>query len=359
MPLQTLPCRAFQCGFALGARLLPWRTPTVLSGAGSLLKLPDVFSREGASRPLVVASRRQCADERFLALRAALEGRGVRPSVFSGVEPDPSVATVEKLAAQYRADGCDSFLVLGGGSPIDAAKVAAARVVRPDKTVAQLGGLLKVRRPLPLFIAVPTTAGTGSEATIAAVVTGEEHRKYAVSDLCLIPRYAVLDPTLTLSLPPAVTAQTGMDALTHAVEAYLSLYYNTHETRALAESAVRDIFRYLPVACRDGQSLTARERMLRASFDAGCAFTRASVGNVHAIAHPRRALRHSPRPCLRRDASGRARGLRRSRPSPPCPPRLPHRPHRHGAGARRRLPRRDPRAQRLPRHPRPLRRHPR
>lgn len=106
MPLQTLPCRAFQRGFALGARLLPWRTPTVLSGAGSLLKLPDVFSREGASRPLVVASRRQCADERFLALRAALEGRGVRPSVFSGVEPDPSVATVEKLAAQYRADGC-------------------------------------------------------------------------------------------------------------------------------------------------------------------------------------------------------------------------------------------------------------
>ena len=155
MPLQTLPCRAFQRGFALGARLLPWRTPTVLSGAGSLLKLPDVFSREGASRPLVVASRRQCADERFLALRAALEGRGIRPSVFSGVEPDPSVATVEKLAAQYRADGCDSFLVLGGGSPIDAAKVAAARVVRPDKTVSQLGGLLKVRRPLPLFIAVP------------------------------------------------------------------------------------------------------------------------------------------------------------------------------------------------------------
>lgn len=132
MPLQTLPCRAFQRGFALGARLLPWRTPTVLSGAGSLLKLPDVFSREGASRPLVVASRRQCADERFLALRAALEGRGVRPSVFSGVEPDPSVATVEKLAAQYRADGCDSFLVLGGGSPIDAAKVAAARGIRGE-----------------------------------------------------------------------------------------------------------------------------------------------------------------------------------------------------------------------------------
>ncbi len=196
---------------------------------GQPAEAPRRLFARGRLAPLVVASRRQCADERFLALRAALEGRGVRPSVFSGVEPDPSVATVEKLAAQYRADGCDSFLVLGGGSPIDAAKVAAARVVRPDKTVAQLGGLLKVRRPLPLFIAVPTTAGTGSEATIAAVVTGEEHRKYAVSDLCLIPCYAVLDPTLTLSLPPAVTAQTGMDALTHAVEAYLSLYYNTRE----------------------------------------------------------------------------------------------------------------------------------
>ena len=106
MPIHALSCRAVQCGFALGARLLPWRSPTVLSGAGSLMRLPDVFSREGASRPLVVASRRQCADEHFLALRAALEGRGVRLSVFSGVEPNPSVGTVERIAAQYRAGGC-------------------------------------------------------------------------------------------------------------------------------------------------------------------------------------------------------------------------------------------------------------
>lgn len=285
MSLQTLSCRAFQCGFALGARALPWRTPTVLSGAGGLAQLPDIFSREGASHPLVVASRRMCADECFLALRRSLAARGVTLTVFSEVTHDPNIATVERIAALYRADGCDSFLAIGGGSPIDAAKIAAARVVRPNKSVAQLKGLLKVRRALPLFIAVPTTAGTGSEATIAAVVTDAQHRKYAVSDLCLIPRYAVLDPALTVSLPPAVTAQTGLDALTHAVEAYLSLYYNTKETRALAESAVRDIFHYLPIAYRDGSSLRARERLLRASFDAGCAFTRASVGNVHAIAH--------------------------------------------------------------------------
>lgn len=161
MPLQTLPCRAFQRGFALGARLLPWRTPTVLSGAGSLLKLPDVFSREGASRPLVVASRRQCADERFLALRAALEGRGVRPSVFSGVEPDPSVATVEKLAAQYRADGCDSFLVLGGGSPSTrqrSPRPASSAPIRPSPSSADSSRFAARSRSLSPFPPPPEPA---------------------------------------------------------------------------------------------------------------------------------------------------------------------------------------------------------
>ena len=210
-------------------------------------------------------------------------------------------------------------------------KVAAARVVRPDKTVAQLGGLLKVRRPLPLFIAVPTTAGTGSEATIAAVVTGEEHRKYAVSDLCLIPRYAVLDPTLTLSLPPAVTAQTGMDALTHAVEAYLSLYYNTRETRALAESAVHAFSVISPSPAATASPSPRASGCSRASFDAGCAFTCASVGNVHAIAHTLGGLYGIPHglacavtlPVVLEDYGAAVHPL-------PCPPRLSHRPHRHG-----------------------------
>ena len=167
---------------------------------------------------------------------------------------------------------------------MDAAKAAAARLARPEKTVPQLGGLLKVRRRVPPLIAVPTTAGTGSETTIAAVVT-DGHHKYAISDLCLIPRYAILDPTLSTGLPPRITAETGMDALTHAVEAYLSRFYNTGMTRALAESAVVAIFAHLERAYRDGASLDDRAAMLQASFDAGAAFTRASVGNVHAIAH--------------------------------------------------------------------------
>ena len=132
---------------------------------------------------------------------------------------------------------------------------------------------------------MPTTAGTGSETTIAAVVTGSDHHKYAISDLCLIPRYAILDPALTVGLPPHITAETGMDALTHAVEAYLSRFYNTKQTRLLAEHAVVTIFTHLERAYRDGTSLPDRAAMLQASFDAGAAFTRASVGNVHAIAH--------------------------------------------------------------------------
>ena len=266
--MNTFFCRAFQCCFAVGARFLPWRTPEVFSGEGSLLRAADILRENGLRRPFVIASRRQCADEHFRALQEKLDEQDILLSIFSSVEPNPSVETVEKIAAQYKIDSCDCFLVIGGGSPMDAAKAAAARLARPDKPLSQLVGLLKVRRRIPPLIAVPTTAGTGSETTIAAVVTGSDHHKYAISDLCLIPRYAILDP-----------------ALTHAVEAYLSRFYNTKQTRLLAENAVVTIFTHLERAYRDGTSLPDRAAMLQASFDAGAAFTRASVGNVHAIAH--------------------------------------------------------------------------
>ena len=282
--MNTFFCRAFQCCFAVGAHFLPWRRPKVYAGPGSLLRAADILRENGLRRPFVVASRRQCADEHFRALQETLDEQDILLSIFSAVETDPSVETVERIASQYRLDRCDCFLVIGGGSPMDAAKAAAARRARPEKTVPQLGGLLKVRRRVPPLIAVPTTAGTGSETTIAAVVT-DGHHKYAISDLCLIPRYAILDPTLSTGLPPRITAETGMDALTHAVEAYLSRFYNTGMTRALAESAVVAIFAHLERAYRDGASLDDRAAMLQASFDAGAAFTRASVGNVHAIAH--------------------------------------------------------------------------
>ena len=283
--MNSFACRAFQCCFGAGARLLPWRTPEVYTGDESLLRVADILRENSLRRPFVIASRRQCADEHFRRLQEVLDMQDILLSIFSAVEPNPSVETVEKIAEQYRIDRCDCFLVIGGGSPMDAAKAAAALLVRPNRSLSSLAGLLKVRRRIPPFIAVPTTAGTGSETTIAAVITGRNHRKYAVSDLCLIPRYAILDPTLSAGLPPHITAETGMDALTHAVEAYLSRFYNTRKTRAQAERAVVTIFSHLERAYRDGASLPDRAAMLQASFDAGAAFTRASVGNVHAIAH--------------------------------------------------------------------------
>lgn len=283
--MNSFACRAFQCCFGAGARLLPWRTPEVYTGDGSLLRVADILRENSLRRPFVIASRRQCADEHFRRLQEVLDMQDILLSIFSAVEPNPSVETVEKIAEQYRIDRCDCFLVIGGGSPMDAAKAAAALLVRPNRSLSSLAGLLKVRRRIPPFIAVPTTAGTGSETTIAAVITGRDHRKYAVSDLCLIPRYAILDPTLSAGLPPHITAETGMDALTHAVEAYLSRFYNTRKTREQAERAVVTIFSHLERAYRDGASLPDRAAMLQASFDAGAAFTRASVGNVHAIAH--------------------------------------------------------------------------
>ena len=292
--MNTFFCRAFQCCFAVGARLLPWRRPRVYAGPGSLLRAADILRENGLRRPFVVASRRQCADKHFRALQEALDEQDILLSVFSSVEPNPSVETVEKIAAQYKFDRCDCFLVIGGGSPMDAAKAAAARLARPERSLSRLAGLLKVRRRVPPLIAVPTTAGTGSETTIAAVITGSDHHKDAVSDLCLIPRDAILDPPLSAGLPPHITAETGMDALTHAVEAYLSRFYNTGMTRALAESAVVTIFAHLERAYRDGASLEDRAAMLQASFDAGAAFTRASVGNVHAIAHTLGGLYGTP-----------------------------------------------------------------
>lgn len=281
MNLLHLWYRTYQCVFGLGARLLPWRRPETVTGPGSLARIPALLTKCGTRRPLVAASRRQCADPAFQQMLSRLEGY----ALFSDIQPNPPVSAVEAAAALYRREGCDSLVAVGGGSPMDTAKAAAALLARPDRTLSQLAGLLKVRRPIPPFIAVPTTAGTGSETTIAAVVTGADHHKYAVSDLCLIPRCAVLDPLLTMSLPPRTTAETGMDALTHAVEAYLSRFYPTRQTDRLAEEAVVTIFRTLEHACAHGDDVDARQALLTASYQAGAAFTRASVGNVHAIAH--------------------------------------------------------------------------
>ena len=214
--------RTFQFVFNIGARCLPWRRAEAAEGAGSIARIPELLAREGRCHPMVVTDRGLMTCGVAPRILEVLDAAGVEYALFDRVEANPTVAMVEDIHTRYLREGCDSFIAVGGGSPMDAAKAAAARIVRPTKEVNQLGGLLKVRRRIPTFIAVPTTAGTGSETTIAALITDPAtHHKYAIMDLALIPRYAVLDAELTVGLPPHITAATGMDALTHAVEAYI------------------------------------------------------------------------------------------------------------------------------------------
>ena len=205
--------------------------------------------------------------------------------MYDGTVANPTVANVEAALGVYRDHGCQAIVGFGGGSAMDCAKAVGARVAQPKKSVNSMGGLLRVHRRPPCLIAVPTTAGTGSEVTLAAVITDERtHHKYPINDFFLIPAYAVHDWRLTEGLPASVTAQTGMDALTHAIEAYVGRS-TTRLTREKALSACRLIHDNLADAYDDPHNARARRNMLRAAYDAGIAFTQSYVGYVHAIAH--------------------------------------------------------------------------
>jgi alcohol dehydrogenase class IV len=288
-------CRVFQFIFNLGARVLPWRKAAIVEGAGCIGKIPELLNKRNLKMPMLVTDTGLVKAGIAQRIYDVLAKANFTYEVFSDVEPNPSVNTVNKIQKLYIEKKCDCFIALGGGSAMDAAKGAAARVVKPKKTVNQLGGLLRVLKKIPLFIAVPTTAGTGSETTIAALITDTDtHHKYAIMDLSLIPNYAILDPELTRGLPPALTAATGMDALTHAVEAYLCWTYNTRESIQFALDAVKMIFANLEKVYNDGNNIEARQAMQIASYKAGFAFTRAGVGNIHAIAHTLGGLYNTP-----------------------------------------------------------------
>ena len=277
--------RTFQGVFGVGEKFMPWRKPELVTGPGGIREIPRLLADAGVKKPMLVTGPNivKTIGKRILEL---LDEAGIACAVFSEVEANPSVVTAERIYLRYQENGCDGFIALGGGSPMDAAKAAAALCARPDKQLTQLAGLLKVGRPIPPFIAIPTTSGTGSETTVAAVITDREtNHKYAIMDLHLIPHYAILDPELTLGLPPRTTATTGMDALTHAVEAYLCWTYNTRESIRDAEEAVQSIFVNLEKVYAHPDDINGRQEMMLAAFKAGFAFTRSSVGNVHAIAH--------------------------------------------------------------------------
>lgn len=281
-PLRKTYCRAFQTAFHIALPFLPYRNPKRLQ---SLTHIPDILIKHRCSHPLIITDAGIRSHGLLLRLEKALQEASVPYEIFDGTIPNPTTATVEDALALYLAHDCDAIIGFGGGSSMDCAKAVGIRTVRPKTPLSKLKGILKVRRRLPLLIAIPTTAGTGSETTLAAVITDAETRhKYAINDFPLIPRYAVLDPKVTVSLPPFITATTGMDALTHAVEAYIG-NSNTPATKKYALHAVKLIFENLDTAYRDGKNIEARRNMLVASYYAGCAFTRSYVGYVHAVAH--------------------------------------------------------------------------
>ena len=279
---KKLYCRTFQTCLKIALPFLPYREPIILktnSDVCEVLKSNDIdsvlFVTDKGIRGLGLTKK----------LEEEIKKQKIKVVVYEDVVPNPTTQNVDEALNLYKQNNCKGLIAFGGGSVMDCAKATGARVSNPKKPLSKMKGILKVGKKLPLLIAVPTTAGTGSETTLAAVITDSETRhKYAINDFPLIPSYALLDASLTTGLPKHITSTTGMDALTHAIEAYIGRS-TTKQTRKSAKYAVKTIFENLEKAYNDGSNLDVRENLLLASYNAGLAFTKSYVGNVHAIAH--------------------------------------------------------------------------
>lgn len=278
-------CRTFQGVMRVAMNVLDWSEPELLKGAGAVKELPKKIKQLGYNNVLVVTDKGLMGLHLLDPMFEELKNNEIAYVVYDGVQPNPTIDNIEEARKLFLGNGCQAIIAFGGGSPMDCAKACGARIARPNTEIPKMRGQLKVIKKIPTLFAVPTTAGTGSEATLAAVVSNPKtHEKNAINDPVLRPKYAVLDPELTLGLPPHITSTTGMDALTHAVEAYIG-QSNTENTAEKAKIATKMIFANLETAYKDGKNVEARENMLLASYYAGIAFTRAYVGYVHAIAH--------------------------------------------------------------------------
>lgn len=274
-------------------RLINIPMPTLMSGQGELVQCANILSKNHSQNVFIVTDKTLIQLGVVQPLIDLLEQSSLNYIVFDNVTPDPTISVVELGVCEFKGNHCDSIITIGGGSVMDCGKAIAASVIK-NKSIKALSGLFKIRKKLPTFIAVPTTAGTGSEATLVAVVTDPtKKQKFTVIDPCLVPHYAVIDPILMLGLPAKITAETGIDALTHAVESYIGLH-STEQTKSYCFKAIKRIFTYLPQGYNDGSNLTARTEMSLASYYAGVAFTRTSIGYVHAIAHQLGGYYHIP-----------------------------------------------------------------
>lgn len=272
---------------------LPFPKPTLFSGPGSSLELCEAMAQMDVKKVLLVTDAMLVKIGLLDKITNKLTELGVDYVIFDGVKPDPTYDQIEDGLAMLKEHNCEAVLAVGGGSSIDAAKIICARATN-NKPIKRLAGMFKVFKAILPLYAIPTTAGTGSEVTIAAVVSDPvTHEKKPVMDPKIVPMMAALDGTLMTGLPANITAATGMDALTHAVEAYLSTNA-IPETDAYALAATRLIMENLPTVVKQGDHLEGRQNMALASYYAGLAFTKAGVGYVHAIAHNFGALYQTP-----------------------------------------------------------------
>lgn len=277
--------RLYQSVLYVASAFLNFREPKVISGSKSSGKVFGILLEKNINRVLVVTDGPLL---KLGLLQKMLDGfieASIHYAIYSNVVPNPTIDNIEEALTLYKKERARAIVAFGGGSSIDTAKGLAARLANPKKSIEKMRGILKVGGRIPLLIAVPTTAGTGSEATVAAViVNAKTHHKYAINDPKLIPHHAVLDPDLLVGLPKHITAATGMDAMTHAVEAFIGRA-NTRNTKCCALSAISLIDKSLYKSYLEPGDLGARKDMQLAAYQAGVAFTRAYVGYVHALAH--------------------------------------------------------------------------
>ncbi len=277
--------RIFQFTLYKMCYLMPFKVPKLIEGEDSLLELPNTIKELGLNNVFL------CLDPGIKQLGLSdpliskMDELNLSYTVFTNIEPNPKIKDIEEGVKVYKESASKCIVAFGGGSAMDTAKAIGARIARPKKSIEKLGGLLRVNKKIPPLFAIPTTAGTGSETTIAAVVTNEVTKhKYAINDLHLIPSYAVLDPKLTVGLPKSITSYTGMDALTHAVEGYITRDV-PKKHKAMAEEAIKSIMNNMLEVYNNPTNINARREMLYASFKAGVVFTRVGLTYVHPIAH--------------------------------------------------------------------------
>ena len=255
-----------------------------LMGAGCVKEIGRHAKDFGATKALIVSGKSRHGEELARDIYYILEDAGLEATIFAGADPNPTDTSVMEGADIYRKEDCNMIIAVGGGSPMDCAK-AVGIIVYNGGMINDYEGVGKVKKGIPPLITVNTTAGTASEMTSFTIITDtDRHIKMAIVDPRITPDVAVNDPELMVSMPPALTASTGMDALTHAVEAYVSTMA-TPTTDAAAIKAIELISKYLPEAVAHGEDVRTRDMMAHAEYLAGIAFNNASLGYVHSMAH--------------------------------------------------------------------------